>query len=227
MRPILFQVGSLNFYSYGFFTAMGFLAAGFVIDYIAKQRGLLSRKSPPYFLTDTLLFALVIALISARLAYIIIYSLILRTEPLEIATQLLGGGFIFYAGLAAGLAALWWWLRRQKHPAPFGAWLDVSIIGLFAGLAVSEIGGYLNDGQVVHLAGLIGTSALAILNYVFLSTTKQPGRVFRYALFLLFLLFFFLGFWRTEKIIWYGFNFGQWVSLIGMISVATTFRAQK
>lgn len=227
MRPILFSVGSLNFYSYGFFTAIGFLAGGYLINYLAKQRGLISRKTPAYFVTDALLFALVIGLIVARLSYIVIHSFILRTEPLELATQLLGGGFIFYAGLAAGLAAIAWWMNRQNQSAPILAWLDIALIGVSAGFAVSEVGGYLNDGQIVHLTGLVGASGLAVFSYYLLLSIKEPGRLFRFTLFLLFLLLFFLGFWRLEKVIWYGFNFGQWVSLIGMIGVASTFRAKK
>jgi hypothetical protein len=218
MRPILFSVGSLNFYSYGFFTAVGFIAAGTIVDYLARRKRLLTKKHREYFFLDGILLTLVIALIAARVGYIVLYSLILKTETLALANHLLGGGFIFYAGLLAGLAAFYWWIKRHNEPAM--PWFDILSIAVLVGFGFNEIGGYGNDNSVVHLVGLIGSFALAALTYAVYITERKAGLSFRIGFLSLFVLNFFLGFWRNEEILIVGLSLTQWASLIGVIGVS-------
>lgn len=219
MRPILFSLGRLNFYSYGFFTALGFIIGGIAIDYLAKKKKLITKRQREFFVIDALLFALIVGIIAARLGYIVLYNLIFRLEPFAF-DQLIGGGFVFYVGLAASLVALRWWLREEEKPLL--AWYDVIIVGVLLGNGLSEVGGYLNDGAVVHIAGSIGNLCLAGLMYALLMTEKKrPGLTFWTGLFSLFLLIFFLGFWRDEKLIWFGLTFGQWASLAGLAGTGT------
>lgn len=215
MRPILFSIGRLNFYSYGFFTALGFCLAGFVVTALARKKRLITKKRQ-YFLVDALLFSLVVAIVAARLSYIVLYNLILHLEPLA-SGSLLSGGFIFYVGLIAGLIGFSYWIKREEESSL--PWLDVAIVGILIGLGFNEIGGYLNDGLVVHLAGIVGSWTLAGLMYLRLITEKRAGQTFWPGLFLLFLLIFFLGFWRTEKVLLVGLNLSQWASLVGMLSL--------
>lgn len=215
MRPILFSVGSLNFYSYGFFAALAFLAAGVLIDYLAGKKRLLQKKQPEYFLIDMLLVSLIAGLISARLGYILLYNLILKTEIFNPSVNLLGGGFIFYLGLAVGLAVMAWWLKRQNEPV--AEWLDLTIIAIIAGYAGSEIGGWLNDNQVTHLAGLFGSLAVAIVSYIIWLKEKRPGQTFRTSLFLFFVVSFFVGFWGPTDLLWFGLTLGQWASFLGIV----------
>lgn len=217
MRPILLSVGSLNFYAYGFFTALGFIVAGLVCDYLARRKRLLTKKHREYFLIDGLLLGLVSGLAAARLAYIVLYNLILRTQTFDL-TSILGGGFIFYAGLAVGLGLFYRWLKRHEENA--GAWLDILMISILVGLAVSEIGGYLNDGLIVHVAGFFGNLTLAAIGYAIFMTNKRAGQTFWSSLFLLFLLNLFMGFWRTEIVSWFGLTLLQWASFVGMASVS-------
>lgn len=218
MRPILFSLGRLNFYSYGFFTALGFILGGVVVDYLARKKKLITKKQREYLLIDGLLFALIVAIVSARVGYILFYSFILRTESIAEASQLLSGGFIFYVGLAAGLAAFAWWIKRKE--AAILPWLDVLIVGILVGNGFSEIGGYLNDNSIVHMAGWVGNWAVAGMSYAILVTEKRRGQTFWSGLFLLFLLNFFLGFWRVEEIIWFGLTLGQWASFVGLVGLS-------
>lgn len=214
MRPILFSLGRLNFYSYGFFTALGFIAGGAVIDFLAKKKKLITGKHREYFLIDGLLFSLIVAIIASRIGYLLLYSLVFPVEPFDFAHSLLAGGFVFYIGLIAGLATLAWWLRKNK--TPILPWFDITIVGIFTGLTISEIGGYLNDGQIVHLASLLGNSILAGFTYQLVLAEKKVGQTFFTGLFLLLLLFFFLGFWQIERVQWLGLTLTQWASLVGM-----------
>lgn len=218
MRPILFSIGRLNFYSYGFFTAIGFIAAGLVIDYLAKKKKLVTRRHREYFVIDGLLFSLVLGVLGSRIGYTVLYSFIFPLEPVEIFFDLTHGGFVFLIGLACGLGAFIWWLRQSQDLIM--GWLDIVIIGVLAGYGLSELGGYLNDGQIVHLAGLVGTGILSGIGYYLLMTEKRAGKTFCYMLFLLLLLFFFLGFWEIERVRFVSLGLTQWVSLLAMILVA-------
>lgn len=216
MRPILFGVWGLNFYAYGFFTALGLLAAGFVINYLARKKRLITKKRQ-YFLIDGLLLSLLAGIMAARIGYIVLYNFILDLESLATG-NLISGGFIFYVGLLVGLIVFRFWVKREE--ANSLPWFDVLMVGLMVAMGFSEIGGYLNDGLVVHLAGMVGSFALAGLFYVRLATERRAGQTFWPGLFLMFLLFFFLGFWKTEKILLVGLNLTQWASLAAMLSLS-------
>ncbi len=211
MRPILFSLGRLNFYSYGLFTAIGFIAGGAVVDYLARRKRLLTKKHRDYFLIDGLLIALMAAIVSARLAFIVLYNLIFKIETF---TSLLTGGFVFYAGLFVGLLTFAWWIRRAELPVL--RWLDALMTGILVGYTVSQIGGYLNDGLFIHLVGLGGGLVLSGIAYWLYMIERKPGTTFLISLFLLFSFFFFADFWHTESIIWFGLTLGQWVSLVGL-----------
>jgi prolipoprotein diacylglyceryltransferase len=147
MRPILFDLGSLNFYSYGFFSALSFIAAGVVLHYLAGRKRLINSRTREYFVIDALLFSLIIAILISRLSYIVLYSFIFQTEPVGLGQNPLAGGFVFYPGLAAGLSAYAWWLVRHKEAVL--PWFDVLSVVTLGGFGISEIGGYLNDGEIL------------------------------------------------------------------------------
>lgn len=218
MRPILFSLGSLNFYSFGFFIALGFILSGIAIHYLAKKKRILTSKVREYFLFDALLLALAAGFIGARIFYIVLYNVIFRLEPLSQVTNLFGGGFVFYGAIAAALPVVYWWFKR--HDMTSLAWLDVCMIGLQLGLAFTQFGGYLNDGQFIHLAEMVGYAVIGGIAYQTFKVEKKGGTTFIISLFLLFLLRFFVGFWRLEPIGWIGLTLDQWASLLGLIVMA-------
>lgn len=217
MRPILFSLGRLNFYSYGFFTAIGFLVGGYLINHLARKKRLLTKSHREHFLIDGLLISLIVAIIAARLAYILLYHLIFALEGLNLQTNLIGGGFIFYAGLLTGLAVFAWWVRKEE--TAFMAWLDVLIVGILGGLMVSAIGGYLNDGSVLHLVAWVIYLIMTALTYILVRYQKRVGLTAITGFTLLLTVNFFLGFWRTEAIQWLGLNLGQWFAIAALLGI--------
>jgi prolipoprotein diacylglyceryltransferase len=220
MRPILFSLGSLNFYSFGFFVALGFILSGMVMHYLAKKKRLLTSKIREYFLFDALLIALAAGFVGARLLYAVLYNIIFRTEPISQVTNLFGGGFVFYGGLAAAFIALYYWFK--KHDMTSLVWLDVSIIGLLTGLVATQFGSYLNDGQFIHLAEMVGYGVIGGVSYQTFRVEKKAGTTFAISLFLIFLFRFFLGFWSIEAVSWIGLGLGQWASLLGIFMMTST-----
>lgn len=219
MRPILFSFGRLTFYSYGFFTALGIIVGGFILDYLARKKRLVTKKQREYFLMDGLLLAAVSGIFAARLTYIVLYSFIFRTETLDLSGHLLNGGFVFYGGLIAALGAYSWWLKRTDEALM--PWFDIIIIAILSGISINEFGGFLNDSMFYHIASSIAYLVMAGLTYIILVTEKRPGLSFRSGLFLLLLVNFFIGFWHEELLMWLGLSLGQWVSLLGLIATGT------
>ena len=218
MRPILFSLGRVNFYSYGFFTALGFIAGGAIVDYLAKRKRLVTSRHAEYLVIDALLVSLVAVILASRLSYSVTYSLIFHLEPFS----LLGGGFTYYPGLAAGIAVFIYWIKRTEENIL--RWLDVLMVGILTGTSLSEFGGYLNDGQVVHIGALLGSAVIAGFAYRLFMAERKPGKTFFWSLFLLLLLYFFLGFWQQEKVALIGLNLTQWISLMSLAGVYVAWK---
>lgn len=146
MRPILFSVGSVNFYSYGFFLAVGFIVGVLVLFWLAKiSKQVIDDKDRSEFL-DLILYSVLAGLVCGRIGHIIIFASQYRGVPFWEA--MLRGGFSFYPGLIAGL--LIFILLLHRFHKPVWNWLALGMLGLLAGKAVAHIGGYLS-GQAIGL----------------------------------------------------------------------------
>ena len=101
MRPILFEIGNLSIYSYGFFVALGIAVATLWMIYHSKRW----NKTPDLVL-DCVLIAVISGVIGARLFYVFLYEAdYYLAHPLEILF-IQQGGLAFYGGLLSGLLAI-------------------------------------------------------------------------------------------------------------------------
>ena len=92
MYPILLSFGSIKVYTYGFFIAVGFMAA---VLYIIKML----KKSKDNIMTEDefytfLLYLLIAAIVGARLLYILINIKDFIAAPLDIVKVWQGGLYI-------------------------------------------------------------------------------------------------------------------------------------
>jgi phosphatidylglycerol:prolipoprotein diacylglycerol transferase len=129
MFPILFRLGSLNIYAYGFFVAIGFLLGFF----IAARRG--REKGVPFERMVDLLFCVVLsALIGSRLLFVLTDFDYYRDHPLQIF-RVWEGGLVFYGGLILAVAVSVGYLKLNRLPVwKFADFLSPSIaLGLFFG----------------------------------------------------------------------------------------------
>ncbi len=97
MRPILFSIGNIHFYSYGLMIAIGILAAFFVME----------RRAPRYGLDKDMgftlgIFAVVGGVIGAKLLYILVELPNFLANPA--LWKNVGEGFVIYGGILGGLA---------------------------------------------------------------------------------------------------------------------------
>src|SRR5260370_950501 len=107
MHSILFHIGPLPIYSYGFMLMLAFLAATGVAARLGRQRGI-----QPESIFDLTAFILVSAVIGARMLYVALQWSYFRDQPAHIV-RLGEGGLSFHGGLMVGLLAGLVFARRR------------------------------------------------------------------------------------------------------------------
>lgn len=98
MYPILFSIGQLHIYGYGFMIAVGVAAALFVASKRAPKLNL-----DPEVILNIALLAVVFGLLGAKLLFCIVEFPSFIADPVGILLS--GNGFVVYGGLISGIAA--------------------------------------------------------------------------------------------------------------------------
>ncbi len=98
MHPILFKIGPITLYTYGFFLALGFLVAILVAGREAKRLGLAEGH---FF--DLCFYMLIAAIVGSRLLFVLVDPGFFLKNPLKIFA-IWEGGLVFHGGLIAALA---------------------------------------------------------------------------------------------------------------------------
>ncbi len=119
MHPILFEIGSITVYTYGFCIALGALSG---VIYLAwqgkKQFGL------TYDQTNTLFLWLVAGgVVGGKLFLVFEDPAYYFSHPKELAS---GSGFVFYGSLLTCIPIMLWFFKRNK--LPLWAMLDIMAI---------------------------------------------------------------------------------------------------
>lgn len=135
MQPVLFQIGSFKFYSFGFFIALGAILAGIFLGRNAKV-----RKLHTHHLFDTVLYTLLAALVAARVGYYILYQ-----NQFQSFGQLFyfwQGGLVGIFGLLVGFPVFLYFIRKEKDPV----WqmLDLGVMALLLAWGLGKYGCHLS-----------------------------------------------------------------------------------
>lgn len=132
MHPILFKIGKLSIYTYGFFVAAGFLAGIWLARKEAKRLG-----QDPEKIMDLCFYILIAAIAGSRLFYVAVNYRMFLQDPLEIF-RLWNGGLIFYGGFIAALLVSLTYLRRYH----LSVWKTADILApsLALGHSIGRIG---------------------------------------------------------------------------------------
>lgn len=147
MHPILIHIGALRVYSYGFFMALGILAAAYVLVKKVEKQDL-----DPQFVIDLVLILAIAGIVGARLFYILLYNRqYYFTHPLHIL-MLQEGGLAFYGGLILALLAAYFYVKKIGMPYLYLLDLASPVVGL--GYAITRLGCFFNGccyGKVTTL----------------------------------------------------------------------------
>lgn len=98
MHPVLFEFKHLVIHTYGFFIALGFLAAIF----ISKREARLVGEDPEK-ITDFIFWILVSGIVGARVFYVIVYWDQYYPGRLMDVIKIWEGGLVFYGGFIGAL----------------------------------------------------------------------------------------------------------------------------
>ncbi len=138
---VAFTLFGHPFYWYGVIIAAGFLLAVGFCYWLAPKFGIVADT-----LIDMLLFAVPLAIIGARLYYIIFYLDLFRdaSGALDFAAmiRIWDGGLAIYGGVIAAVITLFVFCKVRK--VKFGAYADVGAYGLLIGQAVGRWGNFVN-----------------------------------------------------------------------------------
>lgn len=109
MHPILFKIGSINIYTYGFFVFLGILSAYLFLVKEFKREGI-----SLVIAEDLFFWVIIISMVSARLTFILLNFNEFINSPLSFLFS--GSGFVFYGGFIGGLITGIIFLKKKKLP---------------------------------------------------------------------------------------------------------------
>jgi phosphatidylglycerol---prolipoprotein diacylglyceryl transferase len=108
MRPVLFRLGGLTVYAYGFFLAMGIVAGALLAFVEARREGI-----PIERMIDLFFYSVISAVVGARLLFVIINFDSYRNNPLHVF-RVWEGGLVFYGGLVLAAGVSIGYMRRRR-----------------------------------------------------------------------------------------------------------------
>lgn len=134
MFPILFKLGSLEIYSYGFFILFGFLSG--VIIAVRKAK---AEKIHVSFerIADLFFYSVLSAFIGSRAFFVLLNLELFKKNPLDIF-KIWKGGLVFYGGLIIG--ALVSILYMKLHRMPVWKLADITSPSISLGLFFGRLG---------------------------------------------------------------------------------------
>jgi phosphatidylglycerol:prolipoprotein diacylglycerol transferase len=131
MYPVLFEIGPLTIYTYGFFVFLGIICGYFFCLSQAKRYSLCGDK-----ISDLIFWSIISGFVSARVLYIAINLSDFLEDPLSLIIS--GSGFVFYGGLLGGVLFAWWFIKRKK--LPLCTTLDLISPSLSLGHSLGRVG---------------------------------------------------------------------------------------
>jgi phosphatidylglycerol:prolipoprotein diacylglycerol transferase len=193
MYPILFRLGGLEIYGYGFFILLGFATGVF----LAIQRARKAKVSISFErVADLFFYAVLSAILGSRILFVLINFNVYRKNPLQ-AFKIWEGGLVFYGGfiLAAGVSIVY----MRWHQLPIWKLADLSSPSIALGLFLGRIGCFFAGccyGKETSLPWSVvfkDPNSLARLN-----VPLHPTQLYEAAGGLV--IFFFLIWWEKRKI---------------------------
>ena len=139
MYPVLFQVGGIKIYSYGFMLSMTFVVGAWMLT-----KELNRKKMDPEMVGPIVLLAIVFGLFGAKLFDVFEYWDRFIKDPVKVFLK--GSGLTFLGGFVIGSTAVLLYLKAMR--VPILKFVDAVCPGLMVGYGVARIGCQLSgDGD--------------------------------------------------------------------------------
>lgn len=137
INPIAFSLGPLEVRWYGILIALGIILAFFVV-----QKEMVKRGMHPDFLTDLLIWAVPIAIISARIYYVIFSWDYYKDHSAQII-QIWEGGIAIHGALIGAFITTYFYTK--KRGISFWKTVDIAAAGLLIGQIIGRWGNFMNQ----------------------------------------------------------------------------------
>lgn len=134
MRYILFEIGPLTLYSYGFMIAVGIIAAIMAADFRAKKYGLSGDH-----MYGIAILGLLFGMVGAKLLFFITEIKDIIEDPSVLLS--LSEGFVVYGGIIGGIFGAYLYCRWKKLPVL--KYFDIAIPSLALAQGFGRIGCFL------------------------------------------------------------------------------------
>lgn len=248
MHPILFKIGPLTIYSYGFFYALGFLVGIILSLYFARKEEI---KSEVIF--DLSLYVIISGVVGARFFYVLGQWQQFQENLIEVF-MVQKGGLVFLGGFLLALLTIIIYTKIKN--INLLKILDLASPGVTLGYAIGRIGCFLNGccfglptklpwGMIFAPNSLAGyhfpnqplhpTQIYASLS-MFISFSiltllyqhkKFHGQIFFWALTFYSTYRFLVEFLRYSPIHWLGLTPSQWLAIAIFLSGVAGLTYQK
>ena len=149
MNPIFLEIGPIQIYWYSIFILIAFIVGGYLAIKEAKKFDISIE-----FMTNFFFYLVPIALIGARLYYVIFNLDYYLSNPFDII-KIWEGGLAIHGGLLAGLVFLIYY--THKYNISTVRMLDIAVVSVIIGQAIGRWGNFFNGeayGPVVSLGFL-------------------------------------------------------------------------
>ena len=186
MYPIIYKIGPLNIYSWGFMVAVAFLVGLITALRYAKKEGIRAE-----IILDLFIYVTIISIIGARFFYVIQFFSQFKDNLISIF-YVWQGGLVFLGGLLFALAVILAYVKYHK----LDIWklLDVLSPATAIGYAIGRIGCFLNGccygialfgiQQPTQIySSISGLIIFLVLAYVY-NKKRYSGQIFLFALLL-------------------------------------------
>ncbi|MBM7707236.1 phosphatidylglycerol:prolipoprotein diacylglycerol transferase [Chryseomicrobium aureum] len=135
--PVAFQLGPLSIRWYGVIIALGI-----VVAFLVAQKEMVKRGFHQEYLTDLLLWAIPLAIIGARIYYVIFKWENYADNPLD-AFKIWEGGIAIHGALIASFLTAYFFTRKRKDS--FLKVTDIVAPSILIGQTVGRWGNFINQ----------------------------------------------------------------------------------
>lgn len=202
MYPVLFRIGPVSIYSWGFMAALGFLTGLFTAMRFGRRERIKEET-----ILDLFVYVVISAIVGARLFYVAAFFPQYRNDPISIF-YVSEGGLVFLGGLLAALAVVLVYVRHRK--LNIMRLLDALSPAAAVGYAIGRIGCFLNgccygikifgfEQPTQIYSSVSGFIIFAVLVHLY-NKKKYDGQIFLFALLLYSTYRFFIEFIRYSPL---------------------------
>lgn len=137
INPVAFSLGPISVRWYGILIALGIILAFFVV-----QKEMVKRGMHPDFLTDLLIWAVPISIISARIYYVVFSWADYKDNPISVF-QIWNGGIAIHGALIGAFLTTYFFTKRRG--ISFWKTVDIAAPGLLIGQIIGRWGNFMNQ----------------------------------------------------------------------------------